>query len=524
MLLLVGCGRSADSRLVLADSLINEHADSAYMVLNEINADELTHNSDRAYYALLYTQAQYKNFDSIPSDSLINTAVDYYADNHNREHYTRALIYKGAVMQELGKEQEAMEWYKRAEDNASPDDYMNLGQANLRMAVLYALNYADNNEAIEKERRALHYFRKAGSKSYELMCLSSLGGGYRLSNMDSVYYYLNQAITLAKELKEDYRLYSCTQMLARAYNEDSLYTESKALSLDYLNRYGTEYVDDDIYYDLAYSYAKIGMVDSAQFYFNRTSEPIDEDMKVTRLITLAEINQTQGEYKSAFQHIQKTERLSMQLTSKNDEKSLISIESDYDNEKNKNEKAKFEEKQDALRLAIIVVLIAIVVLIYKYIRRKQDHKDVLLIIENLEKEKVNLENNCKLYGDFMDSHIALMKALKDCYLKFSENPALFLKQYNKLIEEGEYDDKFWEQLYHNSSIEAKNKIDEIKEKYKNVKTDDLRILLMLCNGFTNSEINICMGYRHATRIYSKKAEIAKKFKLDCTLDDFLKGI
>ena len=125
------------------------------------------------FKALLYTQAQYKNFDSIPNDSLINIALHHYSDNHNRELYTRALIYKGAVMQELGKEQEAMEWYKRAEDNASPDDYMNLGQANLRMAMLYALNYADNDETLEKERRALRYFRKAGSKSYELMCLST---------------------------------------------------------------------------------------------------------------------------------------------------------------------------------------------------------------------------------------------------------------------------------------------------------------------------------------------------------------
>ena len=99
MMLLAGCGRSVDSRLSLADSLIDDQADSAFVVLKEINADELTSTSDKAYYALLYTQAQYKNFDSIPNDSLINIALHHYSDNHNRELYTRALIYKGAVMQ-----------------------------------------------------------------------------------------------------------------------------------------------------------------------------------------------------------------------------------------------------------------------------------------------------------------------------------------------------------------------------------------------------------------------------------------
>ena len=521
MMLLAGCGRSVDSRLSLADSLIDEQADSAYVVLKGVNTDELTRSSDKAYYALLYTQAQYKNFDSIPNDSLINIALHHYSDNHNRELYTRALIYKGAVMQELGKEQEAMEWYKRAEDNASPDDYMNLGQANLRMSVLYTLNYADNDETLEKERRALYYFRKAESKRYELMCLGGLGGGYRQCNMDSAYYYLHQAITLAKELKDAYELYRTTAMLARAYNEDSLYAESKALSLDYLANNGTDHIDDNIYYDLAYSYAKIGMADSAQFYFDKTAEPIDEAMNVTRLITLAEINQTQGAYKDAFQNIQKTEYLSMDIISKGKDKSLSSIEADYDNEKNKNEKAKLEVKQDVLIISIIVILIVIVVLIYKYIERKQDHNEILLIIENLKKEKVNLENNCKLYGDFMDSHITLMKSLKDCFIKFSDNPVLFLKQYNKLIKEGEYDDKFWEQLYHNSSIQAKNKIDEIKEKHSNASVDDLRIILMLLNKFTNTEINICMGYRQVTRIYGKKKEIVAKFNIDCTLEEYL---
>ena len=209
------------------------------------------------------------------------------------------------------------------------------------------------------------------------------------------------------------------------------------------------------------------------------------------------------------------------IISKGKEKSLSSIEADYDNEKNKKEKAKLEVKQDVLIISIIVILIVIVVLIYKYIKRKQDHNEILLIIENLKKEKVNLENNCKLYGDFMDSHITLMKSLKDCFIKFSDNPVLFLKQYNKLIKEGEYDDKFWEQLYHNSSIQAKNKIDEIKEKHSNASVDDLRIILMLLNKFTNTEINICMGYRQVTRIYGKKKEIVAKFNIDCTLEEYL---
>ena len=234
-MLLAGCVRSGDSRLALADSLIDEQADSAYMVLKGINACELTHNSDRAYYALLYTQAQYNNLDSIASDSLINIAVDYYADNHNRELYTRTLIYKGAVMQELGKEQEAMEWYKRAEDNASPDDYMNLGQANLRIAVLYSLNYTDNRVIIEKYKQALYNFQKAGSKQYQVMCLSSIGGELRNINIDSAIIYLEKSIQLSKELDNSFLLYRSSAMLTRAYFSKNDFKRSKDLALAFIN-------------------------------------------------------------------------------------------------------------------------------------------------------------------------------------------------------------------------------------------------------------------------------------------------
>ena len=55
---LAGCGsRTIDARLALADSLIVDHADSAYIVLKAIDSYELPSESDRAFYALLYTQA-----------------------------------------------------------------------------------------------------------------------------------------------------------------------------------------------------------------------------------------------------------------------------------------------------------------------------------------------------------------------------------------------------------------------------------------------------------------------------------
>jgi hypothetical protein len=84
--------------------------DSAYAILQK--ASNQDNKRDRAYYDLLITEAKYKVYIPATSDSLINVAVDYFSNNKDREKNTRAMIYKGAVMSELGNAEEAMKWYK----------------------------------------------------------------------------------------------------------------------------------------------------------------------------------------------------------------------------------------------------------------------------------------------------------------------------------------------------------------------------------------------------------------------------
>ena len=524
VMLLAGCGRSVDSRLSLADSLIDEQADSAYVVLKGVNADELTRSSDRAYYALLYTQAQYKNFDSIPNDSLINIALHHYSDNHNRELYTRTLIYKGAVMQELGNETEAMEWYKRAEDNASPDDYMNLGQANLRMSVLYALNYADNDETLEKERRALYYFRKAESKRYELMCLGGLGGGYRQCNMDSAYYYLHQAITLAKELKDDNRLYLSTEMLARAYNEDSLYAESKALSLDYLANNGTDHIDDDIYYDLAYSYAKIGMADSAQFYFDKTAEHLDEAMNVTRLIVYSLITECENNYTEAHKYNKTADSLAYKIIQTGKSIRMESINNRYDLEKITNEK----ESQSILFYRLLFVLLIIGVFALILIHRKHTIKieNAKALINSLHQEKeilLSIKDKISISSKVLaENHFSLLNDLVDCSYVYANQPEMFVKRFNEIIEKGKPKSHFWQMLYIYIDENSNNFITNLRKEYTELKEDDIKVISMLCCGYSALEISLYLGYVNNTYIYKKKKLIAKKLALSTSLDEFLK--
>ena len=92
----MSCGRSVDKRLVLADTLMWTNPDSSLAILEKIDSKSLKGKENQAYYALLLTQSQFRVDFDIPSDSLINFAVDHYRNSNNREHLTRALLYKGA--------------------------------------------------------------------------------------------------------------------------------------------------------------------------------------------------------------------------------------------------------------------------------------------------------------------------------------------------------------------------------------------------------------------------------------------
>jgi len=125
-----GCQGEAryDARLTVADSLLTSNPDSALALVEALALDSLSTDGDRAYRDLLLTQARYKCYITATSDSDINRALGYYrAHSGEQEKLTRAYIYKGAVMEELGHPDSAMLYYKHAEATAAPDDYFNLG-------------------------------------------------------------------------------------------------------------------------------------------------------------------------------------------------------------------------------------------------------------------------------------------------------------------------------------------------------------------------------------------------------------
>ena len=77
---MASCRRhTIDRTLAAADALMEQNADSAYALLQQIT--DVTDRDDVAMcarYTLLLTQAAYKLYKPVPPDSLIRSAVGYY--------------------------------------------------------------------------------------------------------------------------------------------------------------------------------------------------------------------------------------------------------------------------------------------------------------------------------------------------------------------------------------------------------------------------------------------------------------
>ena len=132
LLMMSSCGHNADnSHLALVDSLLaQDKSDEALQVLQAINTSTYS-NSDKAYHALLTTQAQQECHIIAASDSAINMAVKYYQAHNDKERLARALLYQGCVNKDLGQLDKAITSLRQAEDVAANDDLKNRAMAKM---------------------------------------------------------------------------------------------------------------------------------------------------------------------------------------------------------------------------------------------------------------------------------------------------------------------------------------------------------------------------------------------------------
>lgn len=197
ILMLSSCNRDSDMKRMLssAESLMNEHPDSALTLLENIERKSLSKEEDKACYALLLTQARNKCYICETDDSLINVAVRYYKKHSSKGFFLKSCFYKAEI---LFNKQEynlavimAMKAYELAKET---DDFYWIAKSDELLSNIFSKTY-NNQEALKYSAEAALYYKKAGKMRNHRYALCDLAVTY--ANIDS----LHASLTLLDSIK-----------------------------------------------------------------------------------------------------------------------------------------------------------------------------------------------------------------------------------------------------------------------------------------------------------------------------------
>jgi hypothetical protein len=523
----MSCGRSVDKRLVLADTLMWTNPDSSLAILSAINRNSLQGDENLAYHALLLTQARFRvDYYDYPSDSLINTALDYFSDNHNREHYTRSLLYKGAYYEVHDNPVEAIKWYKRAEDNADTTDYRNLAQINMRMGMLYYNNYASNNLDLNKFLMAANYYELLNDKRMQMESLLYCANVLRITNLDEARKCYDKALATAMEQKDTNSIYRIDVSYALMYIEDSLYTQAKNYILDAF-RLNNRFEENNNYYMLSLIYANQKDMDSAKYFISLPD--ISQNTAYDSLMmykALREIALCENDLSQYRKFDKQYYRISDSLEHNETKYKLHDSEQEFDKSTKSEASISLGKKKTIIFLLIGLLLLISLVFLLLYLKKKKDSKRLIDEIKNEKSDKFDrlkeeLVNSNSRFASVMLSHI---NVLKNIMAQTYNEPEHYLSKNaeHKISPIDDSDKDFWDGLYGYLNLKHNNIINRIEKQYPKLSPTEMNVIGLICCGFNDAEIAVCKGYRNAKTVKSKRNKIKDKMNLDILLTDYLK--
>ena len=531
---------SYDSRLSRADSLLRcNDPDSALRLLTAIDGAKLSSAGDRAYHALLMTQAQYRCYADITSDSTINVALDYYKHHAmEQEKLTRAYIYKGAVMEVLGDAEQAMSLYKQALSVASRSDHFNQGYANMRIGSLYRDYLVMDSADITSFKEALNHFEQVPDSFYMAQCLSTIGNSYgAISKRDSALKYLERADTLIKALHltsieiKNQRYLADLKMFSPSF-EDVI--TAKEIAVKLADKESDE--RDHVVLIAAYTLAKLNKADSARYYLAQVEkDKLSDGLRVLYYDCFAELARKQGDIGDFVDNYKLADNIADSLVNNETQRQLREVEAKYDNEALKYEALRYKSNwllslMGAL-LAVSALAIGLLVLSRKAAQRKRQITSSEDTIEQLQSDAARLasqlaENqtmNEELKATIAHQIDTFTQLVEMHYTQFTRFPKKFGELFKKTYRVEQPDVSFWTGIRAYADSTCQGIITQTLASHPSLAETDVNFLSLCCCDLPTTVIMACMGYNDAHSVYNKKRRVAEALGLKGKLDDYIMG-
>lgn len=308
-LLYLVCSCRPDSKsaalLSQADSLMQTHPDSALALLHTIEHPTRMNSADRAEYALLFTQANHKNYVVQTSDSLIQVAVDYYADGDDKEREAKAYYYLGCVQEEMNDQVAAVEAYLKALEVKPKESgdvelltmiYERLGSCYKRQGFY--------DKAMDMFRASYRVNLKHNKKEDIIYSLQGISSVHMYQERwDSAAYYCNRRIEVARMLGDSTWVSIAFNNMAHICVNQKNYEKARLCVLKSIKEGSNGGKVADNYNLLSSILIELGQLDSAKHYLSLGKS--DNDDVHTQAISNSlfyQMEKKAGNYKEAIEY------------------------------------------------------------------------------------------------------------------------------------------------------------------------------------------------------------------------------
>lgn len=496
------CSERLSKTMDAAESCMTDSPDSALALLETINGGEIGLKSNRARYALLYSQALDKNYIDLTDDSLINVAVDYYYNRNNVRYKFLSLYYSGRIYTNACDYTKAIITYSDAETliEKLSDDYL-AGLLYSQMGDIY-LNVFDYDKSLSAYQKAYEYYHKAGKSEHEYYCVLDIGMEYmNMYDFENGQKFINQAINLATEAGDTSLVLDCLKnlIILRMANEEV--DSVKALKNTICKSIDFEDMDPRLLGSFAQMYALSNKPDSAEILikqgWNATKDASDS---VALYFKSSKAYENLGDFKKSLVNLRKGVSLQDDILRNRLSQPILSAQKNYykDQSDSFNYRLKVTKRFMICMMIIVILIIALAFVLFRKRLNQKDleiERNINIINEIRNTSENNISKALQKAKQQMNSYFEQVNQIGDAYYEFSDTEKgrkKFLSDFKNTLEKFSKDKQYYMILENIANEFNDNIMLKLRNDIPDIKESDYQLICYIIIGFTNRFISVLL--------------------------------
>ena len=401
-----------NASLLQIEQLMYERPDSAWKILQHMPSISQLRKEEQALHALLFTQAQYKNYIPVKSDSLLRIAEAYYRTSNDSLHKAWTLFYLAQYYRDSDEKEKALSYFQQANiasRNIENNQFKFL--LNLHWANLLSDEDAEN-KGIEKYQTANKYAILLKDTLKQIDLFERWGWCYLLNGK------YNQADSLFKEamslsMKTEIKFLEknlLAQLATTAYLKKEYF-----LALNLINRSISLEKDSTELYPLwankANIFLSMNQYDSVRTYLQKDIRNSTLYQKAGKQKIWYQYEEKMNNLPKALEYSKRYAELLDTIYQKELSSKIIELQHKYDYSLIQSENKLLKIKRQRLYISLTAICMAVltVAVIFFYKRREEKRK---LAEQMRSKDDLMKEMRLQLQEKTIDLHAAQEKIIE----------------------------------------------------------------------------------------------------------------